>query len=961
VRLELTLLPLINAAFLPQLHVGPHSPSCYVTMGRPAPAQRSHATRMGVFDTLLQRDEAETSDEVVTTFDSSANARLIQSYRERVERINDMEDDIEELSDEQLAAKTAEFRERLGRGETEDDLLEEAFAVVREAAWRSLELRHYDVQLVGAMALHDGKLAQMATGEGKTLVATCAIYLNALSSRGAFVVTVNDYLARRDSETMGQVYRFLGLQVGLVQTGMKPAERRVAYGADVTYVTNSELGFDYLRDNLAMTTDELTMRAELNFCVVDEGDSVLVDEARVPLIISGKTDSSTAKYATAMKLVGALERNLHYEVFEKDQTIALTDKGVRDCERTLGISDLYSPKEPWAAYVTGAVKAKELFARDKSYLVRDGEAMIIDEFSGRVMEGRRWADGIHQAIEAKEGLTIQSETEVVASVTYQSLFRRFRKLASMSGTALTEAEEFAYIYNLQVIDIPSVLPSQRVDIPNSVYKTTRGKSNAALTELLSMHNQRRPVLVGTTSLQSSEAFSEKLDELEIVHEVLNASPESAEREAEIIAQAGRAGSITIATNMAGRGTDILLGGNPGFMARLFLRSAIATAVGISIAPPKDSFYPCEPSDATKEAVAAAVTAYAASATTATATDSPLTLLDEELAVASSSADVFEGSLADMLREALEPLRDEFKAALAAERELVLERGGLHVIGTNLHDSRRIDGQLRGRSGRQGDPGSTHFFLSLEDRIFRLFGGDKVKGVLDFLRVSEDQPLESEQVTRVVSETQEKVERYYYEIRQKLFEFDEVLAAQRELTYSRRASILRSTPSEMHAMMLQIAQQTATDILNVNWKAADADQSVSSEARAETILTKLRQFFPQMELGAADLLASREAAEAAVLASIDAALTAKEAALDSARSGLAFESQRYLALVQTDLLWKGHMKAMGYVKDFAGLKAYAALDPLQVYQKEGLTLYDAMQTSFRQNTAYSFFQYEVRKA
>ena len=935
------------------------------------PPTRVAASRIQMLD-LLNRAPAGADDAAPSqssSFDAARNAEVLAKYTKRVEAINSLEDDIEALDDDQLAAKTGEFRERLAAGASLDELLPEAFAVVREGAWRALELRHYDVQLVGAMALHDGMLAQMATGEGKTLVATCAVYLNAIGGKGAFVVTVNDYLARRDSETMGQVYTFLGLTVGLIQAGDTPEERRAAYNADVTYVTNSELGFDYLRDNLATSGAEVVLPPQLNYCVVDEGDSVLIDEARVPLIISGKTDNAKAtQHGQAAQLAAVLEPKVHYDVYEKEQTIALTDLGVRDAEKALGVDDLYSPTQPWAAFVVNGIKAKELFIKDKSYLVREGEAMIIDEFSGRVMEGRRWGDGLHQAIEAKEGLNVQPETEVVASVTYQSLFRRFDKLASMSGTALAEADEFASIYRLQVLEVPPVLPPQRFDVPDSVYKTTRGKSKAALAELLSMHRRGRPVLVGTTSVQATEAFADKLTDLGIEHEVLNASPESARREAEIVAQAGRAGKVTIATNMAGRGTDILLGGNPGFMARLYLRSKLGAALAVE--PPKAGFYPCELDEETDALVDAAAAAYAQEAALANVREEGVTeedaraealeVLDEMLGTASSAAPIYEGTALDAMRSAFEGIEEAFDAALAEEKEEVMKAGGLHVIGTNLHDSRRIDGQLRGRAGRQGDPGSTHFFLSLEDRIFRLFGGDKVKGLLDFLRISEDQALESDSVAKAVEDTQLKVERYYYELRQKLFEFDEVIAAQREQLYAQRAKILVADTDAMRKQWIDISRGTAADIVSANWPAQLKGSAAPSGEQAAKLLEKLRQFFPEMGLEVAELQSARAQVEERVAQSVADAYDAKTASLEKARPGLALEVQRYLALVQLDLAWKEHMKAMNFVKDFAGLKAYAQMNPLQVYQEEGLKLFDGLQVRFRQNSAYSYFQYEVKK-
>ncbi|KOO32252.1 preprotein translocase subunit [Chrysochromulina tobinii] len=621
-------------------------------------------------------------------------------------------------------------------------------------------------------------------------------------------------------------------------------------------------------------------------------------------------------------------------------TVALTEKGTAYAEAALQVKDLFNPQQPWAAYVTNAIKARELFAKDKAYIVKDGEALIIDEFSGRVMAGRRWGDGLHQAIEAKEGLTVQAETEVIASITYQSLFRRYAKLSAMSGTALTEAEEFSTIYGLSVVAVPPVLPRQRVDLPNAVYKSVKGKSSAALNELMGMHRSGRPVLVGTTSVDASQAFSDKLTALGVKHEVLNAKPESIAREAEIIAQAGRKGAVTIATNMAGRGTDILLGGSPSAMARLRVREALAAAAGIAVPPVSPDFYPCALDEDTLGWIADAAKAYS---------------LDEKLAVAASAAAVEEGSVEDLAREAFEAVRQAFDEVLSPERQEVAELGGLHVIGTNLHESRRIDDQLRGRSGRQGDPGSTHFFLSLEDRIFRLFGADKVKGVLDFLRVAEDQPLESEKVTETVQSVQDGVERYYYELRKGLFDFDEVIAAQREAVYAQRDRALRTDAAATLKALHVATAAVVRDIFEANWKGrASADGAL-----AMTLATKLGQFFPA--LATLDGLEGKQRAEAEAIATTAAAaaLDAKVAQLDGVRAGLAYESARYLTLLQTDNLWKAHMKAMNFVKDFAGLKVYNQQKPIDVYREEGLRLYERMQVAMRQNVVFSFFAYKPR--
>lgn len=734
----------------------------------------------------------------------------------------------------------------------------------------------------------------------------------------------------------------------------------------MTYVTNSELGFDYLRDHLATSAKEVVLRPQLNFCVVDEGDSVLIDEARVPLIISGKTGAIVDKYDAAAKLAATLVPGKHYEVFEKEVTISLTEAGTRYAEKALQVDNLFDAMNPWASYVSNAIKAKELFQKDKAYIVRDGEVLIVDEFSGRVMDGRRWGDGLHQSIEAKEALEVQSETEVVAQITYQSLFTRFRRLSSMSGTAITEAEEMATIYNLKVVSVPPVLPKQRIDLPNAVYKTVKGKSMAALEELLGMHRAGRPVLVGTTSVEASTAFSEKLKSLEIPHEVLNAKPEALAREAEIIAQAGRRGAVTIATNMAGRGTDILLGGSPSAMARLRVRAALAAAAGVAVPATSADFYPCAVSEEAEQRMRDAAQAYAAEAQEAAArlaaAGKPpaddvqrLADLDEVMAVASSAADVYEDTASDLAREAYELVVATFDAALEEEKEEVARAGGLHVIGTNLHDSRRIDDQLRGRAGRQGDAGSTHFFLSLEDRIFRVFGGDKVVKVLDFLRVSEDQALESDQVSETVRSTQDKVERYYFELRKGLFEFDEVLAAQREATYAKRDRTLQADGAATTAMLDEWSAAVVADIIDANWKGATAD-----EAAAELLLGKLQQFFPGLGLTAPELVGvARDAAQASATAAVHAAVQAKTQTLEAVREGLAVEAARFLALVQTDNLWKGHMKAMNYVKDFAGLKVYAQEHPLQVYREEGLTLFATMEKSLRQNTVFSYMAYQPK--
>ncbi|MDA7433954.1 preprotein translocase subunit SecA, partial [Synechococcus sp. AH-601-P18] len=724
--------------------------------------------------------------------------------------------------------RTSAFQERLvNAGSLEnqriilDQILPEAFAVVREAGKRVLGMRHFDVQLIGGMVLHEGQIAEMKTGEGKTLVATLPSYLNALTGRGVHVVTVNDYLARRDAEWMGQVHRFLGLSVGLIQQDMRPEERRRNYACDITYATNSELGFDYLRDNMAADISEVVQR-EFQFCVIDEVDSILIDEARTPLIISGQVEREQEKYQQAAQLAASLERSAEmgkdgidpegdYEVDEKQRSCTLTDEGFAKAEQTLGVQDLFDPQDPWAHYITNALKAKELFVKDVNYIVRDDEAVIVDEFTGRVMPGRRWSDGQHQAIEAKENLQIQPETQTLASITYQNFFLLYPRLAGMTGTAKTEEVEFEKTYKLQTTIVPTNRIRARQDWADQVYKTEVAKWRAVANETAEIHKKARPVLVGTTSVEKSELLSSLLTEQDIPHNLLNAKPENVERESEIVAQAGRAGAVTIATNMAGRGTDIILGGNSDYMARLKLREVLlsrlvkpedgplpslpvqdsSAAVGFSetsatFAPRVSaSLYPCELSEATDQ-----VLAQLARDLVKVWGDRALSVLDleERIATAAEKAPTDDDEI-QSLREAIALVRGEYDAVVKEEEARVRDAGGLHVIGTERHESRRVDNQLRGRAARQGDPGSTRFFLSLGDNLLRIFGGERVAGLMNAFRVEEDMPIESGMLTRSLEGAQKKVETYYYDIRKQVFEYDEVMNNQRRAVYSERRRVL----------------------------------------------------------------------------------------------------------------------------------------------------------------------------
>ena len=680
-------------------------------------------------------------------------------------------------------------------------------------------MRHFDVQLIGGMVLHEGQIAEMKTGEGKTLVATLPSYLNALTGRGVHVVTVNDYLARRDAEWMGQVHRFLGLSVGLIQQNMRPEERRRNYNCDITYATNSELGFDYLRDNMAADISEIVQR-EFQYCVIDEVDSILIDEARTPLIISGQVERPQEKYQQAAQVANSLARAADlgkdgidpdgdYEVDEKQRSCTLTDEGFAKTEQLLGVQDLFDPKDPWAHYITNALKAKELFVKDVNYIVRNGEAVIVDEFTGRVMQGRRWSDGQHQAIEAKEELQIQAETQTLASITYQNFFLLYPRLAGMTGTAKTEEVEFEKTYKLETTIVPTNRVRARQDLADQVYKTEAAKWRAVANETAEIHRLGRPVLVGTTSVEKSELLSSLLAEKDIPHNLLNAKPENVERESEV-AQAGRAGAVTIATNMAGRGTDIILGGNSDYMARLKLREVLLarlikpeeghkppiplqrnTSAGfaeVSAAAPartSDNLYPCQLSEDADNMLGKLARDLVKSWG-----DRSLTVieLEERIATAAEKAPTEEVEI-QALREAIDKVKSEFDSVVKQEESRVREAGGLHVIGTERHESRRVDNQLRGRAGRQGDPGSTRFFLSLGDNLLRIFGGDRVAGLMNAFRVEEDMPIESGMLTRSLEGAQKKVETYYYDIRKQVFEYDEVMNNQRRAVYSERRRVL----------------------------------------------------------------------------------------------------------------------------------------------------------------------------
>ena len=929
------------------------------------------------------------------------NTRKLKRYQPLVEEINLLEDEVSKLSDDNLREETNNLKQIIQaesnlqkQNELIGDVLPKAFAIVREASKRVLGMRHFDVQLIGGMVLHECQIAEMKTGEGKTLVATLPCYLNALSGRGVHVVTVNDYLARRDAEWMGQVHKFLGLSVGLIQQDMTPSQRKKNYACDITYATNSELGFDYLRDNMATDIDEVVQR-EFNYCVIDEVDSILIDEARTPLIISGQIERPQEKYQKAAELALSLMRAEEmskdgidpegdYEVDEKQRSCILTDQGFAKCEDYLKITDLYDPQDPWAHYVTNALKAKELFIKDVNYIIKNNEAVIVDEFTGRVMPGRRWSDGQHQAIEAKENLPIQPETQTLASITYQNFFLLYPGLAGMTGTAKTEEVEFEKTYKLQSTVVPTNMSRQRQDWADQVFKTEIGKWRAVANETADIHRQGRPVLVGTTSVEKSELLSSLLHEKQIPHNLLNAKPENVEREAEIVAQAGRSGAVTIATNMAGRGTDIILGGNSDYMARLKLKETLMPLLvkpdnehkppipkqrpskskgGFSKSTNKNkgtinnklnsvnNLFPCKLGEDIEHKLSALskqlVEAWG---------DRQLSNidLDDRIATAAEKAPT-DDNLISSLREVLSLVKSEYEQVLIQEEENVRKAGGLHVIGTERHESRRVDNQLRGRAGRQGDLGSTRFFLSLEDNLLRIFGGERVANLMNAFRVDEDMPIESGMLTRSLESAQKKVETYYYDIRKQVFEYDEVMNNQRKAVYIERLRVLKGI--DLKKQVLGYGEVTMEEIVE-----AYVNQDLPPEEwDLEQLVSKVKEFVYLLnDLKEEDIFSlSVQELKSYLQEQLRAAYDLKESQIENYRPGLMREAERFFILQQIDNLWREHLQAMDSLRESVGLRGYGQKDPLIEYKNEGYDMFLEMMTNMRRNVIYSMFMFQPK--
>ncbi len=828
-------------------------------------------------------------NEVARRIFGSKNERELKRLRPLVEQVNRLEPDFERRSEAELESFIAQLKARIAalddaaeREAALDEVMPEVFAAVREAAKRTLGQRHFDVQVIGAAVLHQGRIAEMKTGEGKTLVATMPAVLNALAGRGVHVVTVNDYLARRDADWMGRIYRLLGLSVGVIVHGLTDAERKAAYQCDITYGQNSEFGFDYLRDNMKFSLDDYVQR-EHHYAIVDEVDSILIDEARTPLIISGASEESTETYYVVNRIIPRLKAEQHYSVDEKLKTVSLSEEGVSTVERLLGVENLYDPRNILLLHhANQALKAHTLFKRDVDYVVKDGEVVIVDEFTGRLMPGRRWSDGLHQAIEAKEGVKIESENQTLATITFQNYFRMYKKLAGMTGTADTEAVEFKEIYKLDVAVIPTNMPMIRIDHQDVVFKTEEEKFDAVIEEIRDCHERGQPVLVGTVSIEKSERVSQKLRKTGIRHHVLNAK--NHELEAEIVAQAGRLGAVTISTNMAGRGTDIVLGGNPEFLA----------------------------------------------------------------AAEAGTRDLQDPNY----RAALESHRQR----CAAEREQVLAAGGLHIVGTERHESRRIDNQLRGRSGRQGDPGSSRFYLSLEDDLLRIFGADRLKGLMGRIGMDDGVPIEHRWISRAIENAQKKVEAHNFEIRKHLLEYDDVLNKQREVVYARRRELLggASLKDEALEMAEDLVEQIAAAHARADADPAEWDWKAVEEAVFRQF--RLRVDF-RAELNGAPLNGPEDLA---ALAS-RIVTQAYERREQQFTAPVMRQIERIVTLQTLDALWKDHLLAMDHLKEGIGLRGYGQLNPLVEYQKEAFVMFERMMETMERDVVENLFLVEPAPA
>ncbi len=871
---------------------------------------------------------------------------IANKYKNLVSQINALEDTMQRLSDSELRAKTFELKNKYKTEQNLTPIIAESFAVTREASSRTLGLRHFDVQLIGGLVLNDGRIAEMRTGEGKTLVATLPAYLNALTEKGVHIVTVNDYLAERDQLSMGQIYRFLGLDTGLIQENMTGQERQNNYDADITYVTNSELGFDFLRDNMALNLKEVVLRP-FNYCIVDEVDSILIDEAQTPLIISNTVDTFIDKFIVAAEIIEYLEVNIHFKVDEKKKNVLLTEQGTNQIEEILNVEDLYNLNDPWIPYIINALKAKTLFFRNVNYIAQNNQVIIVDEFTGRIMPDRRWSDGLHQAVEAKEGVPIRENTQTVASITYQNFFLLYPKLSGMTGTGKTAELEFEKIYKLSVDEIPTARPVCRDDLPDFIYKDQLSKWNAIAKECKDISKSGQPILIGTTTVEKSEMLAQLLKEYQLSYQLLNAKPENVRRESEIVAQAGKKGSITIATNMAGRGTDIILGGNSEFKIRKQLYNILVNYKNRRKSIKKSNIFPLLPdlSLASHKILSVLDTLIKNQVFLSLSDTEILKILNESDQLRVPKTD-YEGSIKFLMKQLL--LSE--KKDQTIENSIVKNLGGLYVIGTERNDSRRIDNQLRGRCGRQGDPGKSRFFLSLDDNLLRRFGGANIQNFMQN-QLLDDDPLESNLLTKSLDSAQKRVEEQAYDARKYLFDYDDVLNKQRNVVYYERRQILesKSVRDKILAYGEQVISEIGTEIREKNLPNDKAISLLENLFGTNLVLNLLAKFnsnstnFDLVEL------------ETYLFQEFWLCYETKSLELEVRQPGIIRSLERTLILIYIDITWKEHLQKMALLRDAVGWRGYGQRNPLFEYKEEAYDLFQIIGQTTRHLVIYDLIR------
>ncbi len=869
---------------------------------------------------------------------------LVDKYQSLVNQINLLEDDLKALSDSELRAKSFKLKKQYEDNQNLDSLIAESFALTREASLRTLGLRHFDVQLIGGLVLNNQKIAEMKTGEGKTLVATLPAFLNAITKKGVHIVTVNDYLANRDQVSMGQIYRFLGLDTGLIQDGMLTAERRKSYNADITYVTNYELTFDFLRDNMALNLTDVVLRP-FNYCIIDEVDSILIDEAQTPLIISNNIPTPVEKYIVASEILDYLELNIHYKVDEKNKNVVLTEEGSKQIEQILSIQDLYDPKNPWIPYVINALKADALFFKNVHYIVQNNRIVIVDEFTGRIMPDRRWGDGLHQAVEAKERLSIRQQTETVASITYQNFFLLYPKLAGMTGTGKTAEIEFEKIYNLSVNEIPTAKPVLRKDLPDLIYKDQFSKWNAISQACNNISSTGQPILIGTTTVEKSEMLAQLLDEYKLSYQLLNAKPENVRRESEIVAQAGAKGSITIATNMAGRGTDIILGGNINFKIQKKLYDVLTLSKNYTLSKKTNIFQSqlINQFEGTSQKFLSVL----------------LSLLNDPEFLKLSDVDILRNlkendriliptiSYQSSIKFLINELISYNKKYQEQENKIVKNLGGLYIIGTERNDSRRVDNQLRGRCGRQGDPGTSRFFLSLDDNLLRLFGGPKIQNFMQ-TQISDNSPLESDLITKSLDSAQKRVEERAYQGRKNLFDYDDVLNKQRKIVYHERRQILES--ASVQKSIFAYGEQIITELL--------------LELQDDTVSLIENLFGRKLALGSnyqfQGVGTKFALSELKIYLFNEFWLTyqSKIAQFSVYGDGIIENVERSIILVNTDRIWREHLQKMTLLREAVGWRQYGQKNPLYEYKQDAFAMFENREEILRHLVIYDLLRSSI---